>query len=101
VHSTLRLIAGLMYIGLTLTYPSVFQMLRGSVIIFTGILSVLFLKRKLWAFEWLGMGLVTIGLAIVGYVMTCLTVPHSSHALLHVVPTRLRLLCGVQAGLRA
>jgi len=99
MYSTLRLNAGLMYIGLTLTYPSVFQMLRGSVIIFTGILSVLFLKRKLWAFEWLGMGLVTVGLAIVGYVMTCLAVPRTSHALLHVVPTRLRLRCCMQAGL--
>jgi len=44
----------------------VFQMLRGSVVIFTGILSVFFLKRKLHAFHWIGMALVLIGLAIVG-----------------------------------
>ena len=57
----------LMYLGLTLTDASVFQMLRGSVVIFTGILSVVFLKRKLEAFQWASMFLVLIGTAIVGY----------------------------------
>jgi len=56
----------LMYVGLTMTYPSVFQMLRGSVVIFTGILSVVFLKRKLYAFHMCGMFLVLIGLLMVG-----------------------------------
>lgn len=55
-----------MYVGLTLTYASVFQMLRGSVVIFTGILSVLFLGRKLYAFHWLGMLLILVGLLVVG-----------------------------------
>jgi len=55
-----------MYIGLTMTYPSVFQMLRGSVVIFTGILSVIFLGRKLFAFHLVGMLLVLIGLLLVG-----------------------------------
>lgn len=56
----------LMYIGLNLTYASSFQMLRGAIIIFTGILSVLFLKRKLKLYEWLGIVIVMGGLAIVG-----------------------------------
>jgi drug/metabolite transporter (DMT)-like permease len=55
-----------MYVGLTLTYASVFQMLRGSVVIFTGILSVLFLKRKLAPYRWVGMALVLVGTAAVG-----------------------------------
>lgn len=55
-----------MYVGLTWTYASVSQMLRGSVIIFTGIFSVLFLKRKLRAYHWLGMILVLAGLFLVG-----------------------------------
>jgi len=55
-----------MYVGLNLTYASVFQMLRGSVVIFTGLLSVIFLKRKLYCFHWLGMLLVLSGLALVG-----------------------------------
>jgi len=56
----------LMYIGLNWTYASVFQMLRGSVIIFTGIMSVIFLKRKLRMYHWAGMVLVLLGLGCVG-----------------------------------
>jgi len=44
----------------------VFQMLRGSVVIFTGIMSVVFLKRKLILAQWIGMIFVLIGLAFVG-----------------------------------
>jgi len=56
------------YIGLTLTYASSFQMLRGAVIIFTGILSTIFLRARLAWFKWFGMlfvigGLVTVGLS--------------------------------------
>jgi drug/metabolite transporter (DMT)-like permease len=56
----------LMYVGLNLTHASVFQMLRGSVILFTGIFSVFFLGRKLYAFHWIGMSLVLTGTMIVG-----------------------------------
>ncbi|XP_072036666.1 solute carrier family 35 member F6-like [Amphiura filiformis] len=56
----------LMYIGLALTYASSFQMLRGAVIIFTGLLSVAFLGKKLKVYEWLGMFVVLAGLIIVG-----------------------------------
>lgn len=56
----------LMNVGLTLTHVSVFQMLRGSVVIFTGLLSVLFLNSKLYAFHWTGMFLVLLGLGCVG-----------------------------------
>lgn len=55
-----------MYLGLTWTYAASFQMLRGSVIIFTGILSVTFLKNKLKWFQWTGMLLVIVGLCVVG-----------------------------------
>jgi len=56
----------LMYIGLNLTSPSSFQMLRGALIIFTGFLSVAFLGRRLKIFEWFGIFLVMCGLIIVG-----------------------------------
>jgi len=49
-----------------MTYASVFQMLRGAVIIFTGILSIIFLKRKLKLYHWVGMLFVLIGLGVVG-----------------------------------
>ena len=48
------------------TTASYFQMLRGAVVIFTGLLSVVFLRRKVPPFEWVGMGLVTVGVVLVG-----------------------------------
>lgn len=60
------LATSVMYVGLNLTYASSFQMLRGSVIVFTGILSMGFLDRKLGSREWSGIGLVIMGLALVG-----------------------------------
>lgn len=55
-----------MYVGINLTQASSFQMLRGSVIVFTGILSVGFLERKLGGREWTGIIFVIAGLAFVG-----------------------------------
>lgn len=55
-----------MYIGLNMTYASSFQMLRGALIIFTGLLSVAFLGRKLKYYEWLGILFVMMGLSVVG-----------------------------------
>ena len=56
----------IMYVGLNMTYASSFQMLRGAVIIFTAILSMSFLDRKLGSREWIGIGMVIVGLALVG-----------------------------------
>ncbi|EKX53281.1 hypothetical protein GUITHDRAFT_91990 [Guillardia theta CCMP2712] len=56
----------LMYLGLTMTYASVFQMLRGSVVLFTGILSVIVLGKRLAACHWTGMMLVLAGAFVVG-----------------------------------
>lgn len=55
-----------MYVGLNLTYASSFQMLRGALIIFTGLLSVAFLERKLKVYEWTGIAFVMAGLVVVG-----------------------------------
>ena len=54
------------YVGLTLTTASTYQMLRGSVIIFTGLLSSVYLKRKQHSFHWFGMLFVVAGATIVG-----------------------------------
>ncbi|XP_046741362.1 solute carrier family 35 member F6 [Diprion similis] len=56
----------LMYVGLNMTYASSFQMLRGAVIVFTGMLSVGFLDRKLGSREWFGICLIINGLSLVG-----------------------------------
>jgi drug/metabolite transporter (DMT)-like permease len=55
-----------MYVALTLTSASSFQMLRGSILIFVGIMSIIFLKRKLEWFRWLGMFIIMCGLVTVG-----------------------------------
>ncbi|KAG5890717.1 hypothetical protein JTB14_026023 [Gonioctena quinquepunctata] len=56
----------IMYIGLNLTYASSFQMFRGSVIVFVGLLSTGFLGRVLGKKQWAGIFLVIIGLTTVG-----------------------------------
>jgi len=59
---------GLMYAGLCLSYASVFQMLRASSIIFTAVLSTVFLGRKIYLFQWFAVFLVVLGVLIVGAV---------------------------------
>ncbi|MFH4975528.1 hypothetical protein AB6A40_002237 [Gnathostoma spinigerum] len=54
------------YLGLNLTSASSYQMLRGAVIIFTGLLSKLFLRMTLQLFRWTGMIFVVVGLVIIG-----------------------------------
>jgi len=56
----------LMYVGLTMTYASSFQMLRGSVIIFTAIFSKIFVHRQVSIRHWLGIFTIIIGLGTVG-----------------------------------
>ncbi|VVC26387.1 Chloroquine-resistance transporter-like,Nucleotide-sugar transporter-related [Cinara cedri] len=56
----------LMYIGLTMTYASSFQMLRGAVIIFTAVFSKIFVHRQVSARHWLGIFTIIVGLATVG-----------------------------------
>ncbi|CAH8444614.1 unnamed protein product [Heterobilharzia americana] len=53
-------------IGLLYIDASIWQMLRGSLIVFAGILSVIFLKRRLRYFQWTGIMITVIGLALVG-----------------------------------
>jgi drug/metabolite transporter (DMT)-like permease len=55
-----------MYVGLTLTYASSFQMLRGSVIIFVALFSKIFLGRQLGSRRWIGILFIATGLAVVG-----------------------------------
>nr|XP_020483636.1 solute carrier family 35 member F6 [Labrus bergylta] len=56
----------IMYVALNMTSASSFQMLRGAVIIFTGLLSVAFLGRRLIPSQWLGIFITIVGLVIVG-----------------------------------
>lgn len=56
----------LAFVGLVYVNASVWQMLRGSMIVFSGLLSVLFLKRQLWAYNWAGIALCVCGIILVG-----------------------------------
>ncbi|TWW68750.1 solute carrier family 35 member F6 [Takifugu flavidus] len=56
----------IMYVALNMTSASSFQMLRGAVIIFTGLLSVAFLGRRLAPSQWIGIFITILGLVIVG-----------------------------------
>ncbi|XP_078001326.1 solute carrier family 35 member F6-like [Glandiceps talaboti] len=53
-------------IGLVYVSASVWQMLRGSIIIFAGILSKIFLKRQLRIVHWSGIIVTMLGLVLVG-----------------------------------
>ncbi|KAL0140620.1 integral membrane protein [Mucor lusitanicus] len=55
-----------MNVGLILTSASVYQMLRGAVVIFTGVFSYLFLNRRLRLYEWVSLVMVVVGVGIVG-----------------------------------
>lgn len=54
---------GMKYPGIT---ASVWQLMRGSIIVFTSTLSVLFLGKKLYAYNWLGVAVSMFGLILVG-----------------------------------
>ncbi|KAJ1649182.1 hypothetical protein IWQ61_009651, partial [Dispira simplex] len=56
----------LMNVGLIYTSASVYQMLRGAVVIFSGIFSVLFLGHRLYGFQWLSLVLIMAGVGLVG-----------------------------------
>jgi drug/metabolite transporter (DMT)-like permease len=53
-------------IALTMTSASVYQMLRGSTVLFIAVFSHIFLQRRFFRHEYLGMVIVTSGLLVVG-----------------------------------
>lgn len=55
-----------MNIGLLYTPVSIYQMTRGALVLFVGILSVLFLGRKLFPHQWFALTVVVLGVAVVG-----------------------------------
>lgn len=55
-----------MNVGLLYTPVSIFQMTRGALVLFVGILSVLFLHRRLHLYQWFALIVVMGGIAVVG-----------------------------------
>lgn len=56
----------LMNVGLLFVVPSIYQMTRGALVLFVGLFSVLFLKRKLQLYQWGALVTVVLGVGIVG-----------------------------------
>ncbi|KAL7420737.1 hypothetical protein Q5752_004688 [Cryptotrichosporon argae] len=56
----------LMNVGLILTPVSVYQMSRGALVLWVGVLSVLFLRRHLWLYQWFALVVVMAGVGVVG-----------------------------------
>jgi drug/metabolite transporter (DMT)-like permease len=56
----------LMNIALTMVAASVYQMLRGMIIIITAAMSIMFLKRKLYLHHWSSIACIFIGVFLVG-----------------------------------
>lgn len=55
-----------MNVGLILTPVSIYQMSRGALVLWVGILSVMFLRRHLWLYQWTALVIVTTGVCLVG-----------------------------------
>ena len=56
----------LLNIGLLFVVPSIYQMTRGSVVFFSAVFSVWFLKRRIEKSKWFALSLVILGVALVG-----------------------------------
>ncbi|KAH7889648.1 hypothetical protein F5I97DRAFT_1802606 [Phlebopus sp. FC_14] len=57
----------LMNVGLLYTPVSIYQMTRGALVLFVGALSVIFLRRRLWLYQWISLLTVMAGVSLVGY----------------------------------
>lgn len=56
----------LMNSGLLFVAASIYQMTRGALVLFVGLFSVILLKRRLAAYQWLALVVVVLGVGIVG-----------------------------------
>ena len=56
----------LMNVGLLFVAASIYQMTRGALVLFVGLFSVLFLRRRLALYQWLSLVIVVLGVGIVG-----------------------------------
>jgi len=56
---------GISSMSMMLINAAVWQMMRGSIILFSAIMAVIFLKRKLQAYHWIGVGTTVVGLCLI------------------------------------
>lgn len=60
----------LMFIGLTTVAGSVYQMMRGFVVVITAFMALIFLGRKQYIHHWVSLLSIVMGIVIVGIVST-------------------------------
>jgi drug/metabolite transporter (DMT)-like permease len=58
----------LMFIALTMCAASVYQMMRGFIVVITALMALIFLGRKQFSYHWASLFTIVGGVAIVGYV---------------------------------
>ncbi|ODQ50849.1 hypothetical protein SAICODRAFT_31622 [Saitoella complicata NRRL Y-17804] len=56
----------LMNVGLLFVSASIYQMIRGALVLYVGLFSVIFLRRRLQTYQWIGLISVMLGVLIVG-----------------------------------
>lgn len=56
----------LMNVGLLYTPVSIYQMTRGALVLFVAFFSIIFLRRRLWFYQWVSLLIVILGVALVG-----------------------------------
>lgn len=56
----------LMNVGLLFVAASIYQMTRGALVLFVGLMSVIFLKKHLAIYKWASLFVVVLGVAVVG-----------------------------------
>jgi drug/metabolite transporter (DMT)-like permease len=58
----------LMFVALTMVPASVYQMMRGLIVVITALMSIIFLGKKQYRHHWTGVALILVGVFLVGYV---------------------------------
>jgi len=58
--------SSLMFIALTMIAASIYQMMRGMLVFIIAMMSVIFLKRRLYRHHWTALAAILIGLVVVG-----------------------------------
>jgi len=71
--------SSLMFVALTMTPASVYQMMRGFINVVTPFLSIIFLKRKQYIHHWFGVVFIVVGVCGVGAVAMAYPTEDNSH----------------------
>ena len=84
--------SSLMFVALTMTPASVYQMMRGFVTVIASLFSIIFLKRKQYRHHAFGLACIVIALAEVGVVAICLAPDNANDGLVGSIPVGIALI---------